>query len=63
MIQEFEIPPAHIARALADPVAATARARAARERIETELSFSRRMDTIDRACEELYRLEKQPDRH
>jgi len=43
-----------IARALADPAAARTRAEAARKRVETDLSFARRMDTIDRVCEELY---------
>jgi len=46
-----------IARSLADPGAAKARAAAARTRVETDLSFARRMDTIDRVCEALYESE------
>jgi glycosyltransferase involved in cell wall biosynthesis len=42
-----------IVRALSDPAAAAGRVRAARARVETDLSFERRMAKIDRIYEEL----------
>jgi glycosyltransferase involved in cell wall biosynthesis len=58
-----------IARALADPVAARTRVEAARKRVETDLSFARWLETIDRVCEQLFesqsarRLPKPPGSH
>jgi glycosyltransferase involved in cell wall biosynthesis len=42
-----------IERALADPQASAARATAARARVETELSFARRMARVDAVCQAL----------
>jgi glycosyltransferase involved in cell wall biosynthesis len=40
-------------RALADPEASATRARAARRRVETELSFDRRMERVENICRDL----------
>ena len=43
-----------ISRALSDRPATVMRARAARARVETELSFANRMARVDAICQELF---------